>query len=59
MQYSDIEIEALIRQARQDRSDAIAKLLSLGWTHLTQGVAHLLHHQPHHQPHHHGHLTHS
>lgn len=54
MQLSNINTEALIRQARQERSDAIAKLLSLGWTHLTQWVAHLLHHQPHH----HGHLTH-
>lgn len=55
MDYSNSNTEALIRKARQERSEAMAKLLLGGWTHLTQWAAQLLHHQPQH----HGHLTHS
>ncbi|MBB1074153.1 hypothetical protein HUU62_06960 [Rhodoferax sp. 4810] len=47
MENGYIDIDAYVRQANKDRSDAMAALLSLSWQHLTQWVAHLLHHQPH------------
>ncbi len=51
MENSYINTEAFVRRARQQRSQAMADILTLGWRHLTQWVAHPLHHQPQHNRH--------
>jgi len=47
MENGYIDIEVLVRRARQERAAAVADILSHTWKYLTEWVAHLLHHAPH------------
>lgn len=47
MEYSYIEIEAFVRRAQQQRSDAMGEILSHSWKNLKQLLSRLAHHHAH------------
>jgi len=55
MKYNYIDIEAFVRRAQQQRSDAMGEILSHSWKNFREMLSRLVHHHAHSD----GHLSHS